>query len=94
MYDDDFAAFASLAPIHPDRSTEELTAELERLCAEMDERFAQLRGDQSQRYAPLVWCVDESHAALDTPLDPALRARVADILAKGRTVALVPGWRS
>lgn len=90
---DDFADLARLAPTRPGQSTEQLTAELERLRAAVDERLARLADDPQQ--SPLIWCVDETHAALDTPIDPALRARVADILiTQGRTVTLVPGRHS
>ncbi len=88
---DDFADLARLAPTRPGQSIDQLTAELERLRAEADERLARLADDPQQ--APLLWCVEETHAALDTPIDPALRARLADILAQGRAVATVPGRR-
>jgi len=93
VHDDDFATLARLTPTDSNRSMDQLTAELERLRGEADERFARLAGDRTQPGAPLIWCIDESHAALDTPLDPALRAQVADILTKGRTVNLLPGHR-
>lgn len=93
MHDNDFAAFARLTPTQPAQSTEELAAELERLRVEADARFARLAGNRTQPGAPLIWCIDESHAALDIPLDPALRAQVADILTQGRAVNLVPGRR-
>jgi hypothetical protein len=89
---DDFAALARITPNHPGQSTEQVAAELDRLRTEMDERFARLH-DNPQQHAPLIWCVDETHAALDTPIDPELRARLDAILAKGRTVTLVPGRR-
>lgn len=88
---DDFAALARLTPPDPAAAPEAVAAELVWLRAEMDERFARLRDTPQQ--APLIWCVDETRAALDTPVEPALRARIADILAQGRTVTLVPGRR-
>lgn len=88
---DDFAALAHLTPVRTDQGTQELAAELERLRAEAYERFTHLRDNAQQ--TPLIWCVDESHAALDTPLDATLRAQIADIVEKGRTVTTAPGRR-